>query len=55
MLKAKLHRAKATGAAGLVQKGDNVIIVACCQMPAEEARKPTVVVLGEGNEIATRK
>jgi aspartate 1-decarboxylase len=41
-------------AARLVQKGDKVIIVAYCQIPAEEARNyhPTVVVLGEGNEIA---
>jgi aspartate 1-decarboxylase len=41
-------------AARLVQKGDKVIIVAYCQIPAEEARNyhPSVVVLGEGNEIA---
>ena len=40
-------------AARLVEKGDKVIIVAYCQLPAEEARNyhPTVVVLGEGNEI----
>jgi aspartate 1-decarboxylase len=40
-------------AARLVQKGDKVIIVAYCQIPAEEARNyhPTVVVLGEGNEV----
>jgi len=40
-------------AARLVQKGDRVIIVAYCQIPAEEARNyhPTVVVLGEGNEV----
>jgi aspartate 1-decarboxylase len=40
-------------AARLVQKGDKVIIVAYGQMPAEEARNfaPTVVLLGEGNEI----
>ncbi len=40
-------------AARLVQKGDKVIIVAYCQLPAEEARNyhPTVVVLGDGNEI----
>jgi aspartate 1-decarboxylase len=40
-------------AARLVQKGDKVIIVAYCQIPAEEARnyRPTVVVLGEGNDI----
>ncbi len=40
-------------AARLVQKGDKVIIVAYCQIPAEEARnyRPTVLVLGEGNDI----
>lgn len=40
-------------AARLVQKGDRVIIVAYCQLPAEEARnyRPTVVVLGEENEV----
>jgi len=40
-------------AARLVQKGDRVIIVAYCEIPAEEARNyhPTVVVLGEGNEV----
>jgi aspartate 1-decarboxylase len=40
-------------AARLVQKGDRVIIVAYCQLPAEEARNyaPNVVLLGEGNEI----
>jgi len=40
-------------AARLVQTGDKVIIVAYCQIPAEEARNyhPTVVVLGEGNEV----
>ena len=40
-------------AARLVQKGDRVIIVAYCQIPTEEARNyhPTVVVLGEGNEV----
>jgi aspartate 1-decarboxylase len=40
-------------AARLVQKGDKVIIVAYCQIPAEEARNyhPTVVVLGDGNEV----
>jgi aspartate 1-decarboxylase len=40
-------------AARLVQAGDKVIIVAYCQLPAEEARNyhPTVVVLGEGNEV----
>jgi aspartate 1-decarboxylase len=40
-------------AARLVQKGDKVIIVAYCQLPAEEARnyRPSVVVLGEDNAI----
>jgi aspartate 1-decarboxylase len=40
-------------AARLVQKGDKVIIVAYCQIPREEARNyhPTVVLLGEGNEV----
>jgi aspartate 1-decarboxylase len=40
-------------AARLVEKGDKVIIVAYCQLPAEEARNyhPTVVLLGEGNEV----
>lgn len=40
-------------AARLVQTGDKVIIVAYCQLPAEEARNyhPTVVVLGEGNRV----
>jgi aspartate 1-decarboxylase len=40
-------------AARLVQKGDNVIIVTYCQLPAEEARNyaPNVVLLGDGNEI----
>jgi aspartate 1-decarboxylase len=40
-------------AARLVQKGDKVIVVAYCHVPAEEARNyhPTVVVLGDGNEI----
>jgi aspartate 1-decarboxylase len=40
-------------AARLVQKGDKVIIVAYCQIPAEEARnyRPSVVVLGEGNAV----
>ena len=40
-------------AARLVQKGDRVIIVAYCEIPAEEARNyhPTVVVLGEENEV----
>jgi aspartate 1-decarboxylase len=40
-------------AARLVQAGDKVIIVAYCQIPAEEARNynPTVVLLGEGNAV----
>ena len=40
-------------AARLVQPGDKVIIVAYCQLPAEEARNysPNVVLLGEGNAI----
>ena len=40
-------------AARLVQTGDKIIIIAYCQIPAEEARNynPTVVLLGEGNEI----
>jgi len=41
-------------AARLVQVGDKVIVIAYCQVPAEEARnyRPSVVVLGEGNGIA---
>ncbi len=40
-------------AARLVQTGDKVIIIAYCQIPAEEARnyRPNVVVLGDGNTI----
>ncbi len=40
-------------AARLVQPGDKVIIVAYCQLPAEEARNynPHVVLLGEGNAV----
>lgn len=40
-------------AARLVQRDDQVIIVAYCQMPAEEARNynPTVVLLDEQNNI----
>ena len=39
-------------AARLVQPGDKVIIVAYCQMPAEEARNyaPTVVLLDDENQ-----
>jgi aspartate 1-decarboxylase len=41
-------------AARLVQTGDKVIVVAYCQIPAEQARNyhPTVVLLGEGNRVA---
>jgi aspartate 1-decarboxylase len=40
-------------AARLVQKNDKVIVVAYCQMPAEEARNyaPTVVLLEGENDI----
>ena len=40
-------------AARLVQPGDKVIVVAYCQMPAEEARNyaPGVVLLDDGNVI----
>ncbi len=40
-------------AARLVQKGDKVIIVAYGQLPAEEARNysPVVVLLDEGNTV----
>lgn len=40
-------------AARLVQKGDRIIVVTYCQMPAEEARNyaPTVVLLNDDNEI----
>ena len=40
-------------AARLVQPNDKVIVVAYCQMPAEEARNyaPTVVLLDDGNAI----
>jgi aspartate 1-decarboxylase len=37
-------------AARLVQKDDKIIVVAYCQIPAEEAH-PTLVVFGEGNAI----
>jgi aspartate 1-decarboxylase len=49
------HAIAVNGAAArLVQLGDKVIILAYAQVPAEEARNyhPTVVVLGDGNEIA---
>jgi aspartate 1-decarboxylase len=40
-------------AARLVQANDRVIIVAYCQMAAEEARNyaPTVVLLGDDNDV----
>ena len=40
-------------AARLVHVGDKVIILAYCQLPAEETRNyhPAVVLLGEGNEV----
>ncbi|MBU6373553.1 MAG: aspartate 1-decarboxylase [Alphaproteobacteria bacterium] len=40
-------------AARLVQKGDRIIVVTYCALPAEEARNynPTVVLLDENNEI----
>jgi aspartate 1-decarboxylase len=40
-------------AARLVQKGDRIIVVAYCQMPAERARnyRPEVVVLDENNDV----
>jgi len=40
-------------AARQVQTGDRVIVVAYCQMPAEEARNyaPTVVLLDDANQI----
>ncbi len=41
-------------AARLVQRDDSVIIIAYCQMPAEEARNynPTVVLLDDDNNVA---
>lgn len=40
-------------AARLAQRGDPIIVIAYCQMPAEEARNyaPTVVLLNEQNEV----
>src|SRR5271154_4833438 len=40
-------------AARLVQKNDKVIVVAYCQMPAEEARTyaPTVLLRGDDNDV----
>jgi aspartate 1-decarboxylase len=42
-------------AARLVQRDDQVIIIAYCQLPAEEARNysPTVVLLDENNNVTT--
>jgi aspartate 1-decarboxylase len=42
-------------AARLAQLGDPIIVIAYCQMPAEEARNyaPSVVLLNEHNEIIT--
>jgi aspartate 1-decarboxylase len=42
-------------AARLVQKGDRIIVVAYCVLPAEEARNynPTVVLLDENNSVKT--
>lgn len=42
-------------AARLVQKGDRIIVVAYCQLPAEEARNyaPNVVLLNEYNEVVS--
>ena len=40
-------------AARMAQLGDPIIVIAYCQMPAEEARnyKPSVVLLNEHNEV----
>jgi aspartate 1-decarboxylase len=40
-------------AARLVQRGDKVIVIAYCQLDAEEARRhrPTVICLDEANEV----
>lgn len=40
-------------AARLVQKGDRIIVVTYCGLPAEEARNysPTVVLLDENNDV----
>ncbi len=40
-------------AARLVQKGDRIIVVTYCQLPAEEARNyaPSVALLDEHNEV----
>jgi aspartate 1-decarboxylase len=43
-------------AARLVQPGDKIIVVAYCQMPAEEARNyaPTVVLLNDENRVVSQ-
>jgi len=43
-------------AARKVQTGDRIIVVAYCQLPAEEARNyaPTVVLLNEDNRVLER-
>ncbi len=43
-------------AARLVQKGDRIIVVTYCQLPAEEARNyaPVVVLLNVRNEIVSK-
>jgi aspartate 1-decarboxylase len=43
-------------AARLVQQGDKIIVVAYCQMPAEEARNyaPTIVLLNEENRVVSQ-
>jgi aspartate 1-decarboxylase len=40
-------------AARLAQKGDPIIVIAYCQMPAEEARnyQPSVVLLDDNNDV----
>ncbi len=42
-------------AARLVHKGDRVIIISYCQVPAEQARnyRPSIVILGDDNRIET--
>jgi aspartate 1-decarboxylase len=43
-------------AARLVQKGDRIIVVTYCQMPAEEARNynPNVVLLDVNNDVTLK-
>jgi aspartate 1-decarboxylase len=43
-------------AARLVQQGDKIIVVAYCQMPAEEARNyaPTIVLLNDENRVVSQ-